>query len=229
MEYSFKLNNNWYGSKEDCGFKTSLYHRINVTLKPGITVLVGCNGAGKTTFLKQLKRKLEKEKTPFLLYDNLKDGGSNAINKAGFFEDFSFIATAIQSSEGENINMNVGNFAREVGNYVYKKLKPTDKVMFLLVDAVDSGMSIDHIYDLKENFFRFVSEDLKKSGVDLYVVVSANSYEMAREENCLDVYNAKYVKFNDYEEYRKFILHSRGIKDKRYGHLTKLEEHNDKR
>ena len=38
---------------------------------------------------------------------------------------------------------------------------------------------------------------------------------MARDEQCFDVYNGKYVKFTDYEEYRDFILQSREWKNQR--------------
>ena len=50
---------------------------------------------------------------------------------------------------------------------------------------------------------------------DIYIVVSANEFEMAREEQCLDVYNGKYVTFKDYEEYRDLILKSRKWKEER--------------
>ena len=39
---------------------------------------------------------------------------------------------------------------------------------------------------------------------------------MAREEQCFDVYNGKYIKFDNYEEYRNFILESKQNKNNRY-------------
>jgi len=86
-----------------------------------------------------------------------------------------------------------------------------------LLDAVDSGLSIDYIDELKEKLFQFIIDDCKKKGIDIYFVVSANSYEMARESDCFDVYEGKYKKFKDYEEYREFILERRKIKEMRYG------------
>ena len=217
MGYKFKLNNAYYGTKETSGFHTPLYHRTAVTLQPGVTVLVGCNGSGKTTFLLQLKDRLRKDKIPYLCYDNLEDGGSNARSQAAFYEDYAFVATSMQSSEGENIDMNLGRFAGKIGNFIYNKVTPEDKEVFILFDAIDSGLSIDHIVSLKEDLFDFVIKDTKAKGIDLYFVVSANSYEMARGMNCFDIYNANYKMFTDYEEYREFILESRKRKDKRYG------------
>ena len=65
-------------------------------------------------------------------------------------------------------------------------------------------------YSLQANSNEFVITE------DTVIVVSANEYEMARGENCFDVYNGKYIKFKDYEEYRQFILDSKEIKEKRY-------------
>ena len=54
-----------------------------------------------------------------------------------------------------------------------------------------------------------------KGNSSVYIIVTANGYEMARNENCFDVYNGKYVKFKDYEDYRQFVLKSKEIKEKR--------------
>lgn len=53
-----------------------------MTINPGVTVLVGCNGIGKTTFLRQLRNKLKKSDIPYIEYDNLHDGGNNSVSEA---------------------------------------------------------------------------------------------------------------------------------------------------
>ena len=74
-------------------------------------------------------------------------------------------------------------------------------------------MSVDNIVDIKEQLFKTI---LKYNyGNEIYIIISANEYEMARDEQCFDVYNGKYVKFTDYEEYRDFILQSREWKNQR--------------
>ena len=83
------------------------------------------------------------------------------------------------------------------------------------MDAVDSGYSVDNVGSLKEDFFQVVLEDAKKEGIELYIVIAANEYELARGESCMDVMNGKYLTFRDYEDYRKFILNSRKRKEKR--------------
>ena len=49
MSRRFKIERDCY---ED---KNYLYKKGHVTFQPGLTVLVGCNGCGKTTLMKQLE------------------------------------------------------------------------------------------------------------------------------------------------------------------------------
>jgi hypothetical protein len=88
------------------------------------------------------------------------------------------------------------------------------KERWILLDAIDSGLSVDNIVKLKEELFKTILE--YNEGNEIYIIVSANEYEMARQEQCFDVYNGKYITFNDYEEYRQFILETNEIKLQRY-------------
>lgn len=229
MSRKFTLVQDYYEE----GF--NLYKNKIITIKEGVTVLVGCNGIGKTTLLHQIRDSLKKKKIPCIIFDNLCDGGSNSVSKAGFYGDLSLMITAISSSEGENIVMNMGKLAARLGNFVKtgkdknddlsealaklvnrgdkEEVKEIPKERWILLDAVDSGLSVDNIVDIKEQLFKTILE--YNYGNKIYIVISANEYEMAREENCLDVYNGKYVKFNDYEEYRNMILESKKWKEER--------------
>jgi hypothetical protein len=97
---------------------------------------------------------------------------------------------------------------------VKEKLDISNK-RFILLDAIDSGFSIDNIVSLKEDLFKLIFEDARARGIELYIIASANEYELAKGENCLDVISGKYITFKDYEDYYNFILDSRKRKDKR--------------
>lgn len=216
-----------------------LYPKKSVTIKSGVTVLVGCNGAGKTTLIHNIKDSLKDKNIPYVTFDNLRDGGANAISKASFYEDFSFMATSMSSSEGENIVLNIGNFAGKLRNFVVtgksggmgnglaeafrrangdepKEDEKTSNERWILIDAADSGLSIDNVVDIKEYLFKTILADNLAKDKEIYIIVSANEYEMARGENCLNVSTMSYVKFADYEEYRNAILASRELKEKRH-------------
>ena len=212
----------------------SLYKKEAITIKPGVTVLVGCNGIGKTTLLHQMRDRLKKQNIPYIEYDNLHEGGKESISEAAFYENFQFMATAMQSSEGENIILNMNKLAMELGQFVktgmpieknpfikaFKSLNDTEDVKhgilperWILLDAVDSGMSVDNIVDLKEELFHTIIQ--YNNDKEIYILISANEYELANGEQCFDVYNGRYTRFKDYEEYRNMILNSRKWKDKR--------------
>ena len=141
------------------------------------------------------------------------------------------------SSEGENINMNIGGLAKKLKEFMvtgrisdrftrigdafarYSGEKeyetPETKERWLLLDAIDSGFSIDNVIEAKD-FFKMVINDFADHGYELYIVVSANEYELANGEDCFDVMNGKYVQFKNYDDFKKFIMKSREKKDKRY-------------
>ena len=234
MSRKFNIINKGYHDENE-----TLYKKKSIEIKPGVTVLAGCNGIGKTTLLHQIKASLKKENIPCLMFDNLKDGGQNSISYHVSLDDFAFAATAMCSSEGENILMNIGNLAARLNKFVrtgdsskndrYDKLsKAIEKLVnkdsdeeekeipnerWILLDAIDSGFSVDNIVDLKEDLFKTILE--YNFGNEIYIIVSANEYELCRGEQCFDVYNGKYTTFKDYEDYRDFILKSREWKEKR--------------
>lgn len=218
--------------------KEYLYTKKEFEFKPGVTVLVGCNGCGKTTLLHQIKDYLKSKKVPVLSFDNLHDGGSNARSEAAAMNDFTFLATASFSSEGENIVMNVGRLAKNLRPFIQtgesqnrgdrlckafaravwgdQEEPEVPNERWLLLDAIDSGLSVDNIVDIKELLFKTIIEDSESQGIVTRIIISANEFEMAREEQCMDVHTGKYRTFKGYESYRNFVLKSKEVKNKRY-------------
>lgn len=229
-----RIINTWRDPYDE-GFSTCRLKQI--TIKSGLTVLVGCNGAGKTTLLQNIQSELKKENIPCHFFDNLHDGGSASKSMAAFEENWEFVATSMCSSEGENINMNIGSLAKKLKEFMVtgrisdrfsrigdafarfsgeKEYEvPGSKERWLLLDAIDSGFSIDNVVETKD-FFKMVIKDFQNHGYELYVVAAANEYELASGEECFDVMNGKYVRFKDYDDFKKFILRSREKKDRRY-------------
>ena len=189
-----------------------LYSKKKYQFKPGVTVLVGCNGTGKTTLLNIIKEHTRKIKVPCIMYDNLHDGGHTAKSAALFHRQFEMAATLMCSSEGEQISMNVANMASKIGAFVRQhRGKPE---MWILFDAIDSGLSVDNIVEVKQELFNTILQD--NGNTDVYIIVSANEYEMCRDEQCFAVSTGDYIKFVSYDHYRDFILASRKNKDQRY-------------
>ena len=53
-----------------------------IEIEPGLTVLVGCNGAGKTTMLHNVAEELKNENIPVFQFDNTRDGGLYSIDES---------------------------------------------------------------------------------------------------------------------------------------------------
>lgn len=198
-------------SKNPNDLKYDLFSKSIIQLKKGVTVFTGCNGYGKSTMLRCIKNYLNKQSIDYIFYDNLFDGGLNARSAAEFYGTMDLLASMMCSSEGENIVINLGTQAGKIGAWIRKH--PEYEEYFILFDAIDSGLSIDNIIDVKKHLFNTILKYNKEKNV--YIVVSANSYEMCAGENCFDVNECKYITFNDYKEYKKYILETKKIKEDR--------------
>lgn len=213
-----------------------IYTKKEFEFKPGVTVLVGCNGCGKSTLLRHMKEYLKSKHVPVISFDNLHDGGSNARAKAAYEGNFTLVATSATSSEGENIILGLNTLASNLRPFIQtgesqdrgdRLCKAFAKAVWgdqnepeipnerwLLFDAIDSGLSVDNVIDIKEYLFKTILEDA--GDTKIYIVCACNEYELASGEQCMDTHTGKYVNLRTYEAYKKFVLKSREIKDKRY-------------
>lgn len=224
---TFKFNKEYYKK----GVK--IFNKSEATFVDGVTVLVGCNGYGKSTMLNIIEAELNKNKIPYIKYDNLVDGGESSKSQYMFESDFTALANTMMSSEGEQIHFNFGRLCSTLGHFIKTgenifrpnpfanifRDKNEEKIesdeRWVLIDAIDSGLSIDNVEDVK-GVFRLMMKDAAENNKRLYIIVSANAYEVVREMMGFDVYKCEYIKFEDYESYRKFVLKCRKKKDKRY-------------
>ena len=187
-----------------------LYGGKILKLKPGFTPFVGCNGSGKSTLLVLLKDLLkEREGAVILKYDDRYDGGHNLMDRMAWFGDMESVAGMLMSSEGERIYRGVRDLVGRIARTVRGE-KP--KELWILMDAVGSGLSIDFICEIKD-IFPFIQE--QNPGIDCFFLMPTNEYEFARGEDCVDVTTFKHVRFKDYEDYREHVLNTRRKKDAR--------------
>lgn len=216
----------------DAGFSPTRPKEIE--LNSGITVLVGCNGAGKSTLINNIESEV-KDSIPCCKYNNMNHGGFGHMFESAMYHTGDYdMGTAIfgyESSEGECIKLNINTRKKLYDEFIktgfyndsYSRMlkifaRTNDNIdidkRVLLFDATDSGLSVDSVIEIK-HLLNSMIEYAQEIEIELYIIISANEYELVRNSNCFDVNSGKYITFSDYEDYRKFIIKSREKKEKR--------------
>lgn len=192
-----------------------LYRRKTFTFRPGINSLVGCNGSGKSTLMNYfLIPYLRKHKIEYYKYDDRHQGGSMLMDAMlNVYGDMDGLAQMFLSSEGERI---VCGLNRVIGSLPRFFFENKNKPAFLLLDAIDSGMSVDEIIEVRDTLLFIIGDAKQRYKVDLYVVVAANNYEWCNDERIhnINITMGTSLRFKSYEDYKKYILKSKETKNK---------------
>lgn len=197
---------------------------IKYDINPGITMLIGPNGSGKTTALSQLRSlfstedDLIKKWNKLEINDSIRDLYSSYLYDNVYEETFTKstwgatdhidrVAQTFENSEGQNMYDYLYYKINEIGQAVTKAIKNNKKGIFLLFDGLDSGLSLDVINTIRKSVLEFIIEtEKKRSNLEVYIICSANSYEFCNNYDCIDVTNQKHITFTNYEDYEKYFV-----------------------
>ncbi len=223
-------------------YDTQMFAKSKLELNENtISCFVGCNGSGKTTIIDFIIDKLRHDgarEIKVSAYQNLENAFKESFgdvkddhkdtskdlyvifNKNSEFassqEDyFKMKATVCFSSTGEGLMHRFGRVLAVLGSEIRNE-NNKGKSLFIFFDDCDAGTSIDMINDIT-SVFNLITTDCIKNNITYYIVVTANSYELCKDVDCISVHDFKHLKFDSYESYRKFVLRSRKKKNKRYG------------
>lgn len=184
-----------------------LHDGFQLFLRPGFTALVGPNGAGKTTLLRQIEEKALERGCKVVKYSNFTDGGKAAMDNLLAAGHLNKLVLRVQSSEGQRIVQNFSDALVGIGKAVTEAIE-SGKTLFVLLDSLDSGTSIDRQVEMVQ-FFDLMERDIgvEPGGAahDIYIVCAVNSYELAGRI-CVDARTGKNVSFGTYNDYRQYIL-----------------------
>lgn len=197
---------------------------IKYNINPGITMLIGPNGSGKTTALSQLRSlfstedDLVKKWNKLEINDSIRDLYSSYLYDNVYEETFTKstwgatdhidrVAQTFENSEGQNMYDYLYYKINEIGQAVTKAIKNNKKGIFLLFDGLDSGLSLDVINEIRKSVLEFIIKtEKKRSNLEVYIICSANSYEFCNNYDCIDVTNQKHITFTNYTDYEKYFV-----------------------
>ena len=179
----------------------------SVTLKENdITILVGKNGYGKTSFLYGIEEAFKKDNTVTIVsWSDSKYGRDAGRSILGFHEDYEGLASMAFVSEGQTMMSSFARFFMQRAGGASRRRKPGQDTMFLLVDQLDSGLDSHQIRYIKEVIRNIVIPDMTGQGITVFIIMSANSYELVMGEDCLDPMTRKHLKFKTIQEYMDYI------------------------
>lgn len=168
-------------------------------------VLIGKNGYGKTSFLNGLKDFIEKNKYYCVYWSDMEYGRDRGRQSLLMNSNISGLASMAFRSEGETLLSSIGEFFIKKAALIARKAKEND-IVFLMLDQIDSGLDIYQISEIKKVIKEVIIPDMKNKGIKVYVVVSANSYELAESEICINPRTGKRIQIKDYDSYKKYIF-----------------------
>ena len=183
----------------------NLYQNPNFQFNEGINIIIGKNGSGKTTLIMEMQEELKHKDIPYYEYRNEDYEGKT---KQQFLEDGDMkkLVRSIYNSEGQEIKFNFSLQVDKLGQFIRDNIQSNHTEVFVLMDGMDSGLSIDGIDEILDLFNKLVIPDCKKHNMKCYVVITANCYEFVRNNKCINVTTGEEVTFDSYENYRDYIL-----------------------
>lgn len=188
--------------KIDVSESKKLYNTNEIEIKSGVNILVGRNGVGKYTLLRLIKSHCNKNNIPCLNYDNYTQGGNSASEKYMFYGQMESFMNVAFHSEGEQLFYNFGEQLKQIGQFIAKH--KDSKEIVILLDALDSGLDVEGLSQVKEVFYLILKDNEDK---DVYIVASANNYSLIKNMRCIDVKKqGKERLFKTYDEFEKFIF-----------------------
>ena len=167
-------------------------------LDGGVYIVVGRNGIGKTTLLHKIEEYCKEKKIPVYSYDNYTEGNSRAMEEYMWEGNMQAMVNSAFHSEGEQIFNNFGQRLRKIGQWASKNKEAKEK--YVLIDAIDSGLDIDGIDQVKE-----IAKMIVKDDKNIRLLITANNYALVENQICIDAREGTRLTFTDFTDYATYI------------------------
>lgn len=137
-----------------------------------ITILLGPNGSGKSMTLRELEISLKEKDARVIHYSTSKDDIVKNCSGPFNFDPMGLVCAF--HSEGERM---IDSFQKWCNSFMLRELLTHQKLLYVLVDEADSGLSIDRLMQSLLQLKNIISAERDK-GRELHFIFTVNSYEM---------------------------------------------------
>ena len=176
-------------------------------LKPNqITILVGKNGYGKSSLMAGIEEWCKNNNAICVKWSDTEYGRDRGRSTLGFNEDYGGLAGMLFVSEGQAMMTSINKFF--IGNCIkaINNRKPGSTMIFLLLDQIDSGLDIHQVNYIKDVIRDTLIKDMHgRVKLDVYPILTANSFELVVDEDCVDPITRKHMVFRSLIDYRHYI------------------------
>jgi len=209
------------------------YQYDTLTLEPEILTVSGCNAAGKTQLISMIYNDLESRKETLPTNRLFGIMNHSFIGDKSSFEGKSILLSRwngysiLRNCDDDRIVEDdiydgLARMSRSCGEYLLYTFSAVDKnvrtivdkmkelevaisnfELVLLIDGFDDGASIPMIAFLKFALRKMFNAYKFKN---IYVVMTANTYETARNTHCINVITGKNIDASTYDTYRAHVF-----------------------
>ena len=155
-----------------------------IDIYSGVTILTGPNGSGKTFACCQIRDYLQ-ENNEMVKFINVYTEGQHIADKYLLDGNTRALAKYTNASEGQRVyDTFTDNYVYNIGTFIREVSKRIDKTGYIILDGCDSGVSIDLLMNYRD-LFNLIVEDCKNQNIEIYIIVTSNSYELIPYYDCI--------------------------------------------
>lgn len=204
-----------------------LYKKSKIEFKENtVSCLIGCNGIGKTTLVRQITDDGQDclHKSAFDLIDGkrelafraaLSDDKRTEADYTEFYLNYNK-RTAIYNNEDDLIMRDLCKGFSSTGEsaindlglalqLLFKKIEEhKGSTFYVVLDDLDVGVSINILRIINELIDKLVKK-LIENDITYYIILTANSYELVKNRDCVSCIDFSHHSFTDYETYANYV------------------------